>query len=219
MRFIFFIIFLLSPLVFGRDSRKCLEVSHSRDGLKLAAQWVVDSNKSITYTNETLRWSGINNYNCPKVNVPSYADCSSFVTWLYWSVLGFYPDYLNDQNWASGYTGTMADHGEKVSLSNAQPGDIVLYGAKYPYNHTAIYVGNNQVVNFGATGPAKLLNIDLNNYFGNDYHIRTYQDFFAVGTSCNDLQGTCIDTDVTKCAKPLITGKCKGPSFVKCCPK
>ncbi|GBB94637.1 hypothetical protein RclHR1_23950002 [Rhizophagus clarus] len=142
------------------DPRKCIEVTATRDGLMNAALWVVNSGKTITYTQEfPQRWSGINNYVCPYVNVPPYADCSSFVTWLYWSAFGFYPDYLNGENWASGYTGTMASHGVVVPLSDAQPGDVVLYGPSFPFEHAAIYVGNNQVVNYGSNGPAKLLNI------------------------------------------------------------
>src|SRR5438128_1151330 len=122
------IIILLLPFAFSKDPRKCLEVTATREGLKQAALWTVDSKKTISYTQGPLRWSGIKNYVCPKANVPPYADCSSFASWLYWSAFGFYPDYLNGQNWAGGYTGSMGNHGVRVSLSDAQPGDIVLYG-------------------------------------------------------------------------------------------
>ncbi|RIA80476.1 hypothetical protein C1645_838633 [Glomus cerebriforme] len=174
---IVFIIILIFPFVFGisgapLDPRKCIEVTATREGLMQAALWTVNSGKSITYTQGPERWSGINHYVCPYVNVPPYADCSSFVTWLYWSAFGFYPDYLNGENWAGGNTGTMENNGIVVPLSNAQPGDVVLYG---PDPHAAIYVGNNQVVSFGSTGPSKLLNID----YKSNYQIRSYPNFFT----------------------------------------
>jgi cell wall-associated NlpC family hydrolase len=152
-----------------------IEVTATRDGLKQAALWTVDSGKSITYTKGSSRWSGIKEYVLPHENVPPCADCSSFVTWLYWSAFGFYPDYLNDENWAAGYTGTMAKNGKAVSLSEAQPGDVVIYGPG-PYNHAAIYVGESKVVSFGSTGPAKLLKIN----YRSDYHIRSYPEFFKL---------------------------------------
>ena len=40
--------------------------------------------KTMWYTQlATPRWAGINSKTCPG-QVPASADCSSFVTWLYW---------------------------------------------------------------------------------------------------------------------------------------
>ncbi|CAG8666724.1 4719_t:CDS:1, partial [Acaulospora morrowiae] len=158
------------------DPRKCKEVSATRDGLKEAALWAVNSKKTIHYTQEYQRWSGIRNQVCPKVDVPPHADCSSFVTWLYWSAFGSGPDYLNDANWTGGYTGRMADHGKKISLSEAQPGDLVLYGTAKKLAHVAMYVGNNEVVSFGQTGPAHLLDVHYRNDF---IQVRSYPKFFG----------------------------------------
>jgi len=213
MKSILIITLLLLPFAFAKDPRKCFQVTATRDGLKQAALWAVQSQKTIQYTQGTDRWSGIANYVCPFVDVPPYADCSSFVTWLYWSAFGLYPDYLNGQNWKAGYTGTMADNGVQISLADAQFGDVVLYGT-YPYDHTVLYVGDGQAVSYGETGPAKLININ----YRTDFVVRTYPDFFAIGTSCNGISGTCIDADVTTCPKTLIQNMCGGPDNVLCCP-
>ncbi|CAG8518607.1 6987_t:CDS:1 [Paraglomus brasilianum] len=207
---------LLLPLVFGGDPRKCSGFPATREGLIAAAFKVVSSGKIINYTQDPRRWSGINNGICPEDDVPPYADCSSFITWLYWSLFGYYPDYLNRADWAGGYTGRLADNGMPVSLNDAQPGDVVLYGNRR-YSHAAIYVGGNRVISYGSTGPAKLLNIGF--LPNKNYDLRTYPDFFAVGAPCNGVPGTCIDTDSTTCSKPLIAGRCRGPNFVKCCPE
>ncbi|CAG8664153.1 11217_t:CDS:1, partial [Paraglomus occultum] len=210
MKSILITILLLLPFAFANDPRKCSQVTPTRDGLKEAALWTVSSQKTIQYTqNSPNRWSGINNNVCPFVNVPPYADCSSFVSWLYWSAFGFYPDYLNGENWSAGYTGTMGNHGVSVSLANAQPGDVVLYGAP-PYEHAVLYVGDGHAVSYGEDGPAKLIPVN----YRNDFVVRTYPDFFAIGTSCSGVAGTCIDADVTTCPKDLIHNKCGGPDNV-----
>jgi len=144
-------------------------VAPTRQGITAAAMWAVNSKQYITYSQSATRWSGINNRVCPYSKVPPIADCSSFVSWLFWSAFGNGNDFVNGQNWKAGYTGTMGSHGRSVSLANARPGDIVLYGSS-PYNHATLYVGNNKVVSFGKNGPAQLLPI---NYRG-DYHVRSY---------------------------------------------
>jgi cell wall-associated NlpC family hydrolase len=131
--------------------------------------WAAKSGKYITYSQDGRRWSGITQKACPYQSVPSVTDCSAFVTWLYWSAFGNGKDFLNNQGWKAGYTGSMGSNGTPVSLAQARPGDVVLYGS-HPYHHATLYVGNNQVVSFGANGPAKLLPI---NYRG-DYHVRSY---------------------------------------------
>jgi len=158
------------------DKRACkYEVTAGRTGLVTLLNNLVASGKTILYSQDaTLRWSGIKNSICPVSNkVPTYADCSSFVSWVFWTAYGLGEDKLNGQTWAGGYTGTMASRGVQVSkattvngvktpasYANAQPGDIVLYGPS-PHVHVAIYVGNGKVANYGSTGPVKILPINF----------------------------------------------------------
>lgn len=156
------------------DKRACLEVTAGRTGLVTLLRNLASSGKTISYSQDSIkRWSGIKNWICPVNNkVPTYADCSSFVSWVFWTAYGLGEDKLNGQTWTGGYTGTMATRGVQVSkattvngvkkpasYTNAQPGDIVLYGS--PHVHVAIYIGNGQVANFGSTGPVKILSINF----------------------------------------------------------
>lgn len=159
------------------DKRACLEVTAGRTGLVTLLRNLAGSGKTITYSQDSIkRWSGIQNWICPVNNkVPTYADCSSFVSWVFWTAYGLGEDKLNGQTWRGGYTGSMATRGVQVSkattvngvkkpasYTNAQPGDIVLYGS--PHVHVAIYIGNGQVANFGSTGPVKILSINYHPY-------------------------------------------------------
>ncbi|CAG8530199.1 8934_t:CDS:1 [Paraglomus brasilianum] len=178
MKSILITILLLLPFAYS-DTRECGAVTATRDGLKAAALWTVQSQKTIQYTQDIpTRWSGIDNHTCPFTDVPAYADCSSFVTWLYWSAFGLGPDYLNGENWSAGYTGSMGTNGITVSLTDAQPGGVVLYGVP-PYDHAVMYIGDdgngNNGVSFGITGPAILLNIN----YRNDFVIESYPNFFT----------------------------------------
>jgi hypothetical protein len=110
--------------------------------------------KHVSYTQGGARWNGINKGYCPG-SVPDWADCSSFTTWAYWTAFGGLSDIVNGQSWKAGYTGTMQSKGTYVSMGNCQQGDIILYPG-----HVASYVGSSQVVNYGATGPVKLLSVN-----------------------------------------------------------
>lgn len=79
---------------------------------------------------------------------PSWLDCSSYVTWLY-SRSGALPSGLTgrlpDPNGFGyspvGYTGTLAQHGVRISINAPlRVGDLVFYGGGYPYGHVAIVV-------------------------------------------------------------------------------
>ena len=55
-----------------------------------------------------------------------------------------------------GYTGTLINHGTRVSASNLRLGDLVFYG-RYGITHVAIYVGFGRVVSHGSeSGPLLL---------------------------------------------------------------
>lgn len=101
------------------DLRACqYEVTAGRDGLVTLLRNLVAGGKRISYTQGGSRWSGISSWTCPVANkVPTYADCSSFVSWVYWTAYGGQggPDKLNGLNWKGGATGTMYNRGVQAS--------------------------------------------------------------------------------------------------------
>ncbi|MCM1264166.1 MAG: C40 family peptidase, partial [Butyrivibrio sp.] len=64
------------------------------------------------------------------------ADCSGFVLSVYKKYGVSLPHY----------SGSQANCGTKISLSEAKPGDLVFYGSGQTINHVAIYIGNGQVI-------------------------------------------------------------------------
>ncbi|KAJ3048694.1 hypothetical protein HK097_010299 [Rhizophlyctis rosea] len=158
----------------GSTSSPC-GIPKTRAGLAAAALWAHNSGQSISYTQGASRWSGITSRTCPKSggSNPSYADCSAFVTWIYWSAFGNGPDNLNGATWSAGYTGTLLDHGASVSVANVRLADLVFY--ENPA-HVGIVVSLSplQVVQFGSTGVPKLSAYNYRTVTD----IRTYNSFF-----------------------------------------
>lgn len=95
-----------------------------------------------------LRWSGIHGKVCPPA-APQYSDCSSFVTWIYWTVFGKGRDFINNEAWTAGYTGTMVKMGREAPCDPAsmQVGDAIFY--YHPMHHVAFYAGNGTVFSHG----------------------------------------------------------------------
>ncbi|KAI8915018.1 hypothetical protein DFJ77DRAFT_440643 [Powellomyces hirtus] len=143
----------------GGGSGSPCGVPKTRQGLVDAAMWAHNSGQRADYTQGASRWSGITDNKCPKKNIPPHMDCSSFVTWIYWSAFGKGADLLNGESWKGGYTGTLKDHGTAVSQSNAKIGDLVFY--ENPA-HVTILVSKSpaKVVSFGSEGPVNYLNIN-----------------------------------------------------------
>jgi cell wall-associated NlpC family hydrolase len=165
------------------DSRQCTAgVTASRDGIAALARSLVG--KTINYTQGTRRWSGITDAMCPPA-VPPRGDCSSFVSWVFWAAFGKWPDYLNAQSWAAGYTGTMKSKGTAVATADRLPGDIVLYGVP-TVSHVALYVGSDQVVTFGSgnEGSVDPINLRAWSYRTDINGFYRFADFFAVGQGC-----------------------------------
>lgn len=79
---------------------------------------------------------------------PLATDCSGYVTWLYKisgvpisGLVDDLPDPSGFQYRIVGYTGTLAQHGVRISANAAlRVGDLVFYGGGYPYGHVAIVV-------------------------------------------------------------------------------
>ena len=121
--------------------------------LKYYAENAFDKRGDQQYTEDaTLRWIGIHDKVCTP-DVPKYSDCSSFVTWIYWTLFGDAGDLLNGENWQAGYTGTLWAHGTDQGTDSAslQVGDICIYGSGPGYDHAAFYIGDGTVISHGTS--------------------------------------------------------------------
>lgn len=152
----------------------------ARDRVVQAALLGFHHAPKIHYTQGPKRWEGIDKrLNARLGQFPTQADCSSFATWCLWNglFLGFgLGDNVNGQGWAAGYTGTMLDHGKQVrSVTNAQRGDLVLYGSGPPGEHVTVVVamkgGVPMVVSHGSEGGPYHVKY---NYRSDVYQIRRY---------------------------------------------
>jgi hypothetical protein len=130
----------------------------------------------VHYTMKARRWDGITNRCRSHLGrFPIWADCSSYVTWCLWDAFGgpnAGPDVVNGDSWRAGYTGTQKQHGRRVRLEDAMPGDLVHYGGG-DGAHVTIVVGKNKVVSHGSEGGPFLLRPDyrdditeVRRYFG-----------------------------------------------------
>lgn len=111
-----------------------------------------------------LRWSGIAGKLLNRQ--PSYADCSSYTTWLMWrarkKVRGSAGvDIVNGQDWTEGYTGTQTNHGHRhrfgVRAYKAGRTLVFYNNDQGQIGHVAVYVGHGMVVSHGSeAGPLYL---------------------------------------------------------------
>lgn len=113
---------------------------------------------SIHYTQSPLRMQGVRNHLLPP-RFPNYEDCSSFSTWCYWVAGVLDPNGLNYNG--EGYTGTLVNHGRRVTLAQAKPGDLVFYGWRDGIpTHVAVYIGNGRVISHGSEAGPLLLSVN-----------------------------------------------------------
>jgi cell wall-associated NlpC family hydrolase len=122
--------------------------SANRQALYNAAMALYNQRANEHYTQGSSRWSGITGRVRPP-NAPPYSDCSSSTTWMYWTVFGNGPDFLNNQRWAAGYTGSMSPRGRSIPCSSMQTGDLAFYG-KPTISHVAMSIGGGRVVSHGS---------------------------------------------------------------------
>lgn len=139
-----------------------LDSHHVRDAVDLSLQAAVlglHNAPAIHYTQGELRWQGIDRLRVASEGAyPNYADCSAYVTWCLWNGLHVHlghTDIVNGEHWLAGYTGTLLEHGERVSAPT--PGDAVIYGTAWPGEHTALYTGGGLVVSHGSEAGPLLL--------------------------------------------------------------
>ncbi|MGQ5708245.1 C40 family peptidase [Lactobacillus sp. PSON] len=88
-------------------------------------------------------------------STPSGFDCSGLIQYVYKKAAGVD---------VSRTTYSQVNQGKKISLSNLQPGDLLLWGsANAPY-HVGIYVGNNQYIH-AATPSQGVIKQSISSYF------------------------------------------------------
>lgn len=102
------------------------------------ALFAYNKRDQIHYTMGPQRMEGVTHKIKPP-HFPSFGDCSSMVTWYYWVAGAPDPNGVNYNG--TGFTGTLAQHGETVSIDQSKPGDYVLYGSGPPWHHVALLVG------------------------------------------------------------------------------
>jgi hypothetical protein len=51
------------------------------------------------------------------------------------------PDVVNGETRRAGYGGTMLRHGKQQTVGDCLPGDVVIYGHRFPGEHVALIVG------------------------------------------------------------------------------
>jgi cell wall-associated NlpC family hydrolase len=95
---------------------------------------MINNRGQIHYTQSSLRMQGVRKHlHLP--NFPIYEDCSSGVTWLYYQAGAPDPNGLFYNGY--GFTGSLVAHGQRIALSDAEPGDLVFYGPGPNRSHVA----------------------------------------------------------------------------------
>jgi cell wall-associated NlpC family hydrolase len=140
--------------------------SEARRVILIGVRLLIAHKGAVHYTKDLQeRWEGIRRgYRIADRDFPHHGDCSSTHSWLLWNALthvGVHRDLVNDAEWLSGYTGTIAQHGKRVyRLTNAKVGDAVLYGPEPTFEHVATYIGGGRVFSHGSEGGPYLLGVD-----------------------------------------------------------
>ncbi len=80
------------------------------------------------------------------------ADCSGFVLSVFKNFGYTLPHY----------SGSQANSGTKISVSEVEPGDLIFYGKNGTINHVAIYIGGGQVIH--ASSPSTGIRISSYDY-------------------------------------------------------
>jgi hypothetical protein len=126
-----------------------------RDEIVKAARWGVANHKHFTYSEGPERMEAVHK----PYQLPIISDCSSWVTSCYSWAGAPDPNGLNYNG--TGYTGTLLSHGERIPLSEVQPGDIIVYGPGTGW-HTAIVVQPGQdplTVSMGQNGDPSFVRV------------------------------------------------------------
>ena len=132
----------------------------ARDLAIQAAALALRNNAAIKYEMDARRWDPIKrNRKAWRGEFGRFQDCSSFATWCLWNGLDHFgvKDIVNGQTWRAGFTGTMLDHGQRVTRANILRGDLLFYAKNGRINHVTIYIGGGMVISHGQEpGPVKV---------------------------------------------------------------
>jgi len=104
----------------------------ARPGIVAWAKWGVANKAQIHY--QQIRPFPLTS------KLPLTTDCSGYATLCYYLAGAPDPNGLNYNHY--GYTGSLLQHGKKISLAEAQPGDLIVYGAGTG-DHVAIIIEND----------------------------------------------------------------------------
>ena len=135
-----------------------------RQRILAEALWGYNNQSRITYAQVRPMRSLFKGHSLPQV-----ADCSEFATTCYRRAGASDPNGMGYNGY--GYTGTLANRGRVVALSQAKIGDLVLYGNGAPWHHVAVYAGFGKVVSLGSSSGPNLCHIDYRSDRG---QIRAY---------------------------------------------
>lgn len=138
-------------------------VSVARSMAVGAATLSLHHEPQVHYTQGPSRWEGIQKgLKAWRGEYPREGDCSSTSTWWIWNGLDHFHvrDTVNGEHWQRGYTGTMLNHGQRVT-GPLQHADLVIYGTGWPGEHVAMYVGGGLVVSHGSEAGPRLEPVHL----------------------------------------------------------
>ena len=129
---------------------------------------IVGTEDQQRLVSEAMSWLGKLNYGHGRGNpvLSGYADCSSFISYVYKKVLG-----INVGGWSyeQAENGVEIMRGgssiSNIDISKLQPGDIIAYnwqGARWrtTWDHVAMYVGSGQRIDHGSGIGPKLFPVD-----------------------------------------------------------
>lgn len=147
----------------AREERSAREVRDNIVGVQSSEVLSLDSmpkgSSSSSVVSNATKYLGV-----PYVwggGSPSGFDCSGFTQYVYQETYG-----INIGSW----TGAQQYAGERVSVSNARPGDLLMWGKGSSTSHVAIYIGNGQFIH--SPKPGDSVKITSLKHFMPNYAVR-----------------------------------------------
>lgn len=144
-----------------RAARAAAAANTTRKKIVAAARLCFDHRDEIHYTQNIdgpgpKRMEGVRERLKPP-QFPHNEDCSSFITWCYFSADA--PDPNGNGYNGSGFTGDEVNHGTEVTTPRLA--DLVFYGpSRSEINHVNLYVGGGKIIGHGGEAGPKVFDID-----------------------------------------------------------